>query len=47
MLTYVVKFLFTLCLMDFTGDGHLSEKINLLCGHLSDNISGHLSDTKL
>ena len=26
MLTYVVKFLFTLCLMDFAGDGHLSEK---------------------
>ena len=27
------------------GDGHLSEKINLHCGHLSENISGHLSDT--
>ena len=27
------------------GDGQLSEKINLHCGHLSDNISGHLSDT--
>jgi len=27
------------------GDGHLSEKINLHCGHLRDNISGHLSDT--
>jgi hypothetical protein len=26
-------------------DGHLSEKINLHYGHLSDNISGHLSDT--
>jgi hypothetical protein len=26
-------------------DGHLSKKINLLCGHLSDNISGHFSDT--
>jgi len=25
--------------------GNLSEKINLLCGHLSDNISGHFSDT--
>jgi len=29
---------------DNMGDGHLSEKINLHCGHLSD-ISGHLSDT--
>ena len=25
-------------------DGHLSEKINLHRGHLSDEISGHLSD---
>jgi hypothetical protein len=25
-------------------DGHLSEKINLHRGHLSDDISGHLSD---
>jgi len=24
--------------------GHLSKKNNLHCGHLSDNISGHLSD---
>jgi len=44
MLTYVVKFFFTFRLMDFTGDGHLSENINLHCGHLSDDISGHLSD---
>ena len=27
------------------GDGQLSEKIYLHCGHLSDNINGHLSDT--
>jgi len=27
------------------GDGDLSEKITLHCGHLSDDISGHLSDT--
>jgi hypothetical protein len=26
-------------------DGHLSKKIYLLCEHLSDNISGHFSDT--
>jgi hypothetical protein len=26
------------------GDGHLSEKITLHCGHLSDDISEHLSD---
>ena len=26
------------------GDGHLSEIINLHCGHLSDDISGRLSD---
>jgi hypothetical protein len=26
-------------------DGHLSEKINVHCGHLSDNINGHFSDT--
>jgi hypothetical protein len=25
------------------GKGHLSEKINLHCEHMSDNISGHLS----
>jgi len=29
----------------YTGDGHLSEQINLHCGHLSDNIGGHLSDS--
>jgi hypothetical protein len=28
-----------------SGDGYLSEKINLHCRHLSDSISGHLSDT--
>ena len=32
-------------LADYKGDGHLSENINLHCEHLSDNISGHLSDT--
>ena len=32
-------------LYDNMGNGHLSEQINLHCGHLSDNISGHLSDT--
>jgi hypothetical protein len=25
-------------------DGHLSENIYLFCGHLSENISEHLSD---
>jgi len=27
------------------GNGHLSEKNYLHCGHLSENINGHLSDT--
>ena len=27
------------------GDGQLNGKINLHCGHLSDSISGHLSNT--
>jgi hypothetical protein len=29
---------------DRSGDGHLSEKINLYYGHLSDDISEHLSE---
>jgi hypothetical protein len=45
MLTYAVRFFFTFRLMEFMGDGHLSGKINVRCGHLRDNISGHLSDT--
>ena len=28
-----------------SGNGHLRAKVNLNCGYLSDNISGHLSDT--
>ena len=27
------------------GNGHSNEIINLRCGHFSDDISGHLSDT--